>query len=162
MDRHYAHLEDKYKKLEHQVTNQDQQKTWQRGADNQQAMDLAPRRKTNPTKSKPRTNKAIAQEAYPQTTQVKQTDEYPKTQDETPKTTVVQGQKKKTNLHPPRKTNQIRINAMLLTGKNRHGSNNVKINIAIRFRRRPNPIHLTQCFHHPCHNTNMVLLLTTI
>ena len=25
-DRHYAHLEDKYKKLEHHVTNQDQQK----------------------------------------------------------------------------------------------------------------------------------------
>ena len=65
-------------------------KTWQRGADNQQAMDSAPRRKTNLTKSKPRTNEAIAQ-----TTQVKQTDEYPKTQDETPKTTVVQGQKRK-------------------------------------------------------------------
>ena len=26
-DRRYAHLEDKYKKLEHQVTSQDQQKT---------------------------------------------------------------------------------------------------------------------------------------
>ena len=41
-DRHYAHLEDKYKKLEHQVNNQDQQKTWQRGADNQQATEQAP------------------------------------------------------------------------------------------------------------------------
>ena len=70
-DRCYAHLEDKYKKLEHQVSSQDQQKTWQRGANNQQATDQVPQRKTNPTKGKPRTNEAIAQEAFPQTTQVK-------------------------------------------------------------------------------------------
>ena len=41
-DCRYTNLKDKYKKLEHQVTNQDQQKTWQRGADNQQVMDQAP------------------------------------------------------------------------------------------------------------------------
>ena len=133
-DRRYAHLEDQYKKLEHQVSNQDQQKkAWQRGADNQQATDQAPRRKTNPTKGKPRTNEAIAQEAFPQTTQVKQTEEDPKTQDEPSKTTTVQGQKTKTNLHCPHKTNQIGINAMLLAGKNHHRSNNEKLNIAIRF-----------------------------
>ena len=132
-NRHYAHLEDKYKKLEHQVTNQDQQKTWQRGANNQQATDQAPRRRTNPTEGKPRTNEAIAQEAYPQTAQAKQTEEDPKTQDEPSKTTAVQGQKTKTNLHRPRKTNQIGINTMHLTGENCHGSNNEKINIAIRF-----------------------------
>ena len=132
-DHHYAHLEDKYKKLEHQVTNQDQQNTWQRGADNQQVMDQVPRRKTNPTKGKLQINEAITQEAYPQTTQVKQTEENLKTHDKTSKTTAVQGQKMKTNLHRPRKTNPIRINAMLLAGKNRHGSNNEKINIAIQF-----------------------------
>ena len=64
-DSRYAHLEDKYKKLEHQFSNQDQQKTWQRGADNQQATDQVPRRKTNPTKGKLPTNEAIAQEAFP-------------------------------------------------------------------------------------------------
>ena len=43
-DHRYAHLEDKYKKLEHKVTNHDQQKNMacQRGAGNQQAMDQAP------------------------------------------------------------------------------------------------------------------------
>ena len=51
-DCRYAQLEDKYKKLEHQVTHHDQQKTWQRGADNQQETDQVPRRKTNLTKSK--------------------------------------------------------------------------------------------------------------
>ena len=116
-DRCYAHLEDKYKKLEHQVTNQDQQKTWQRGADNQQAMDQAPQRKTNLTKGKLQTNEAIAQEAYPQTTQVKQTEKLPKTQDEPSKATAVQGQKTKTNLHCPRKTNPIGSSTMLLAGK---------------------------------------------
>ena len=93
------------------------QKTWQRGAGNQQATAQAPQRKTNPTKGKPQTNKAITQEAYPQTTQVKQTKENPKTKDEPSKTTAVQGQKTKTNLHRPRKTNQIRINAMFLAGE---------------------------------------------
>ena len=132
-DHHYAPLKDKYKKLEHQVTNQDQQKTWQRGTDNQQAMDQAHRKKTYQTKGKLQTNETIIQEAYPQTTQVKQTEKTPKTQDELPKTTVVQGQKTKTNLHRPRKTNPIGINAMLLAGKNCHRSNNEKTNIAIRF-----------------------------
>ena len=106
-------------------------------------MDQGPRRKTNLTKGKPQTNEAITQEAYPQTTQDKQTKEDPKTQDEPSKTTAVQGQKTKTNLHCPRKTNQIGINEMLPAGKICHGSNNEKINIAIRFRRRPNPIHTT-------------------
>ena len=44
-DCHYAHVEDKYKKLEHQVTTKTSKKTWQRGADNQQAMDQVPQRK---------------------------------------------------------------------------------------------------------------------
>ena len=116
-DHRYAHLEDKNKKLEHQVSNQDQQKTWQRGANNQQATDQVPRRKTNPTKDKPRTNKAIAQEVFPQATHVKQTEEEPKTQDKLSKATAEQGQNMKTNLHRPHKTNQIGINAMLLAGK---------------------------------------------
>ena len=132
-DHCYAHLEDKYKKLEHQVTNQDQQKTWQRGADNQQATDQAPQRKTNPTKGKPQINKATAQEAYLQTTQVKPTEKTPKTKDKPSKTTMVQGQKMKTNLHRPHKTNPIGNNAMLLAGKNCHGINNEKINIADQF-----------------------------
>ena len=48
-DCHYAQLEDKYNKLEQHVTHNDQQKTWQRGADNQQMTEQAPQRKTNPT-----------------------------------------------------------------------------------------------------------------
>ena len=60
-DRHYAQLEDKHNKLEQHITHQDQQKTWQRGADNQQAMDQEPQRKTNLTKNNIQTNEAIAQ-----------------------------------------------------------------------------------------------------
>ena len=41
-DGRYAQLEDKYKKLEHQVTHHNQQKTWQRAADNQQVTDQVP------------------------------------------------------------------------------------------------------------------------
>ena len=132
-DHCYAHLEDKYKKLEHKVSNQDQQKTWRRGADNQQVTDQAPRRKTNPTKGNLRTNEAIAQEAFPQTTQVKQT--------ETLKTRMSHRKqqqykaKNKNKQHRPRITNQIRNDTRLLAGKNHHGSNNKKSNIAIRFRR---------------------------
>ena len=62
-DGRYAQLEDKYKRLEHQVTHHNQQKTWQRGADNQQVTDQVPRRKTSLTRNKPQTNKAIAQGA---------------------------------------------------------------------------------------------------
>ena len=41
-DRRYAQLEDKYNKLEQHVTHNDWQKTWQRGADNQQMTEEAP------------------------------------------------------------------------------------------------------------------------
>ena len=54
---------------------------------------------------------------YPQTTQVKQTKEDPKTQDKLSKRTAIHCQKMKTNLHHPRKIDQIRINAVLLAGK---------------------------------------------
>ena len=63
----------------------------------------------------------------------------PKTQDEPSKTTAVQGQKTKTNLHRPCKTNPIRNNTMLLAGKNCHGSNNEKTNIAVWFCRQIYP-----------------------
>ena len=96
-------------------------------------MDQAPQRKTNPTEGKLQTNEAIAQEAYPQTTQVKQTEKLPKTQDEPSKTTAVQGQKTKTSIHRLHNTNPIGNNAMLLAGKNQHQSNNEKTNIAVRF-----------------------------
>ena len=48
-DCRYAQLEDKYNKLEQHVTHNDQQKTWQRGANNQQMTEQVPQRKTNLT-----------------------------------------------------------------------------------------------------------------
>ena len=133
-DHRYAPLKDKYKKLEHQVTNQDQQKKHgKEGPTTNKQWMRRIEKKTYQTKGKLQTNETIIQEAYPQTTQVKQTEKTPKTQDKPLKTTVVQGQKTKTNLHRPRKTNPIGINAMLLAGKNRHRSNNEKTNIAIQF-----------------------------
>ena len=48
-DHRYAQLEDKYNKLEQHVTHNDQQKTGQRGANNQQTMEQVPQRKTNLT-----------------------------------------------------------------------------------------------------------------
>ena len=41
-DHRYAQLEDKYNKLEQHVTHTDQQKTWQRGANNQQTTEPVP------------------------------------------------------------------------------------------------------------------------
>ena len=66
-------------------------------------------------------------------TQLKPKENIPKTKDELSKTTMVQGQKTKTKLHRPCKTNQIGNNAILLAGKNCHGINKEKTNVVIWF-----------------------------
>ena len=69
----YARLEDKYNKLEQQVTQKDQQKTWHRGADHQTTKGQAPRRKTNPTKGNLQTNKAPKKRTHQQPRSTKPT-----------------------------------------------------------------------------------------
>ena len=129
----YAQLEDKYKKLEHQVTHHDQQTTWQRWANNQQAMDQAPPRKTNQIKVKPQTNEAITQEVYLQTTQVKPTET--KTENQSQAVENNNGKRSKNGklIHRPSKINQIRINAMLLTGKTTTESTTKKLILQFGF-----------------------------
>ena len=46
-DHRYAQLEDKYNKLEQHITHTDHQKTWQRGANNQQTTEPAPQKKSD-------------------------------------------------------------------------------------------------------------------
>ena len=77
-DRKYARLEDKYNKLEQQVTHKDQQKTLHRGADSRATKEQAPRRKTNPFKNKDKTEEQTVQKARFLETKINQNKETPK------------------------------------------------------------------------------------
>ena len=102
-DRKYARLEDKYNKLEQQVTHKDHQKTWHRGADNQTPKEQAPRRKSNLSKNKDKLDKTTVQKTRFQANKINQSEEILKTKEKPSTTTTIHGKTMKTKRRRPHK-----------------------------------------------------------
>ena len=88
----YARLQDKYNKLEQQVTHKDHTKTWHKGADRQTPKEQPPQRKTNLPKNKAKPHKTTVQKTRFQANKINQSEEIPKTKETLSTKTMIHGQ----------------------------------------------------------------------
>ena len=131
-DRKYARLEEKFNKLEQQVTKKDKKHATE-GPTIEQRRDrrLEEKRikqKASYEQAKRSLRKRTLQQSRPAKPMKFRKPRTSRRKKEVP------GKKTKTNLCRPRKTNQLGIHAILPARKNSQGCNNEKTNCAIRFR----------------------------
>ena len=128
----YPRLEDKYNKLEQQVTHKVQQNHGIEGPTVKQQRNRRLEEKQIRSKSKPKPKKQQSKKQG-----VRQSRSTPKTKEKPPKKTAIHGQTMKTKRHPPYKPNQIGDCTNQLERNKHHGASQEKTNTPIWIRCQP-------------------------